>query len=43
MNEGMDVTSALFETIRKFNPGESLPNMTIFPLPAMSRESDWVL
>ena len=41
MNEGMDVTSALFETIKKFNPGESLPNMTIFPLPAMSEESDW--
>ena len=41
INQGMNVTDAMFKTITKFNPGAALPNMTIFPLPAFSEESDW--
>ena len=40
-NKGMTVTDAMFKTITKFNPGAALPNMTIFPLPAFSEESNW--
>ena len=41
INKGMNVTDAMFKTLTKFNPGAALPNMTIFPLPAFSEESDW--
>ena len=40
-NKGMSTTDAMFKTITKFNPGAALPNMTIFPLPAFSEESNW--
>tara|TARA_R110000782_G_C14802889_1_gene412067 strand:+ start:489 stop:2171 length:1683 start_codon:yes stop_codon:yes gene_type:complete len=41
MNENVNVDDALISTIRKFNPGKALPNLTIFPLPFKMAESNW--
>ena len=41
MNENVNVDDALISTIRKFNPGKALPNLTIFPLPFKMEESNW--
>ena len=41
MNQNVNVDDALISTIRKFNPGKALPNLTIFPLPFKMAESNW--
>jgi hypothetical protein len=41
MNKGVDMNDALFRTIAKFNPGKALPNLSVFPLPTFSEESNW--
>lgn len=41
MNQNVNVDDALISTIRKFNPGKALPNLTIFPLPFKMEESNW--
>ena len=41
LHENVNVDDALISTIRQFNPGKALPNLTIFPLPFKMAESNW--